>query len=86
MIFLLLMIASAIVAIFVRNGGPIGLPVLLISVIVFCVCRFAKVKDAEIDQIRQKIIQDNQITVVSTNCQSFPESFPVAQFKKQGWQ
>ena len=60
-ILLILSVASAIISIFMQGGIPIGLPILLICIGVFCCCRSQKIKDDEIDQILKEIIQDNQI-------------------------
>ena len=61
MILLVLVILSAIIATFIQGGGPIGLPIFLICIIGFAICRSLKMKDEEIDDILKKIIAENQI-------------------------
>lgn len=60
-IVLILAVASAIVAIFVQGGGPIGLPALLVCICAFSIIHSKKIKDDEIEQIIKKIKEDNQI-------------------------
>lgn len=60
-IVLILAVASAIVAIFVGGGGPIGLPALLVCICAFSILHSKKIKDDEIEQIIKKIKEDNQI-------------------------
>ena len=60
-IVLILAVASAIVAIFVQGGGPIGLPALLVLICAFSIIHSKKIKDDEIEQIIKKIKEDNQI-------------------------
>ncbi len=83
-ILLVVAIASGIVATFVRNGGPIGLPVLLVSIIAFCVCRSVRIKDAEIEQTLQKIIQDNQIAVSDHTLAGYELKDSAVQKTKEG--
>lgn len=60
-IVLILAVASAIVAIFIQGGGPIGLPALLVCICAFSIIHSKKIKDDEIEQIIKKIKDDNQI-------------------------
>ena len=60
-IVLILAVASAIVAIFIQGGGPIGLPALLVFICAFSIIHSKKIKDDEIEQIIKKIKEDNQI-------------------------
>lgn len=60
-IVLILAVASAIVAIFIQGGGPIGLPALLVLICAFSIIHSKKIKDDEIEQIIKKIKEDNQI-------------------------
>ena len=60
-IVLILAVASAIVAIFIQGGGPIGLPALLVCICAFSITHSKKIKDDEIEQIIKKIKEDNQI-------------------------
>ena len=60
-IVLILAVASAIVAIFIQGGGPIGLPALLVCICAFSIIHSKKIKDDEIEQIIKKIKEDNQI-------------------------
>ena len=52
---------SVFAMIFMRGGIPIGTPFLLVSIVAFCIIRSFKIKDSEIDQLIDKIIQDNRI-------------------------
>lgn len=61
MILLIIAIISSIVAIFIRGGGPIGLPVLLVCVVGLFICHSYKIKDNEIEQLLNKIMQDNNV-------------------------
>ena len=60
-ILLVVSVICVFVAIFVQGGIPMGLPVLLVCLVVFCVLRSFKIKDAEIEQILNKIIEENSI-------------------------
>lgn len=60
-ILLIVMGISVFVMIFVRGGIPMGTPVLLICIVAFCVLRSFKIKDSDIDQILDNMIQDNSI-------------------------
>lgn len=53
-VLLIIAIISLIVATFVQGGGPIGFPALLICIVVFCIYRSFKIKDAEIDRTLKK--------------------------------
>ena len=71
-IFLLILaLGSVIVAIFIPGGMPIGLPVLFICVFAFCVVRSQIIKDSEIDQILENIIQNNQIPLSDSTIVGF---------------
>ena len=58
---LILAVASAIVAIFIQGGGPIGLPASLVCICAFSIIHSKKIKDDEIEQMIKKIKEDNQI-------------------------
>ncbi len=60
-LLIILTVISAFVATFIRGGGPIGLPILLLCIIGFVICNSLKIKDSEVEQALKKIIQDNQI-------------------------
>lgn len=51
-------VLSLIAATFVDGGGPIGFPLAIVSIIVLIICKTAKIKDAEIDSLLDKIIKD----------------------------
>ena len=50
---------SAIVSIFVWGGGPIGLPLVVVSVFALVIYRSIKIKDEDIDDLINKIVTDN---------------------------
>ena len=52
-------IVAAIVATFVWGGGPIGIPLLALSLIVLVFSRSTRVKDSEIDRIVKKMFSEN---------------------------
>ena len=83
-VLLILMVASAIILIFIQGGGPIGLPLLLICVVAFCICRSLKIKDAEIDQMLKKIMQDNQITYSDSTIVGYDLKNTVVKKRKDG--
>lgn len=60
-ILIIVAVISVFVMIFMRGGIPIGTPFLLASIVAFCIVRSFKIKDSEIDQLLDKIIQDNNI-------------------------
>jgi len=83
-VLLIIAIVSLIVATFIQGGGPIGLPILLICIVVFCICRSLKIKDAEIDQILKKIIQDNQIMYSDSTIVGYDLKNTVVKKRKDG--
>ena len=83
-ILLILSVVSAIVATFIQGGGPIGLPILLICIVAFCICRSQKIKDTEIDQILKKIMQDNQITYSDSTIVGYDLKATVVKKRKDG--
>lgn len=70
-VLLVISIIAAYVMFFVRFGGPIALPVLLICTIGFGICRSKRVKDDELEEIIHKIIKDNQIEVSDNTIKSY---------------
>ena len=60
-ILIIVAVISVFMMIFMRGGIPIGTPFLLASIVAFCIVRSFKIKDSEIDQLLDKIIQDNNI-------------------------
>ena len=60
-LLVILTVISAFVATFIRGGGPIGLPILLMCIIGFIILNSLKIKDSEIEQVLKKIIQHNEI-------------------------
>lgn len=52
-------VVAAIVATFVWGGGPIGIPLLALSLMVLVFSRSTRVKDQEIDRIVQKMFSEN---------------------------
>ncbi len=83
-IVLILAIISLIVATFVQGGGPIGLPAFLICIIVFCIYRSFKIKDAEIDQTLKRIMQDNKIECSENGIQCYELKGTVIKKRKDG--
>ena len=83
-VLLIIAIVSLIVATFIQGGGPIGLPILLICIVVFCICRSLKIKDTEIDQILKKIIQDNQIMYSDSTIVGYDLKNTVVKKRKDG--
>ncbi len=83
-ILLILAVASAIISIFIDGGGPIGLPILLICIVVFCICRSLKIKDTEIDQMLEKIMQDNQIAYSDSTIVGYDLKNTVVKKRKDG--
>lgn len=83
-ILLILAVVSAIVSTFIQGGGPIGLPILLICIVAFCICRSLKIKDTEIDQILKKIMQDNQITYSDSTIAGYDLKNTVVKKRKDG--
>lgn len=61
MIFLAIAIVAGFVATFVWGGGPIGLPVTLVAILGFSICRSFKIRDTEMEHRLEKILVDNQI-------------------------
>lgn len=58
-IMVIVMIISAIVATFVWGGGPIGLPLLVVSIGVLIFLKSTKIKDNEIDDELNKFLANN---------------------------
>ncbi len=83
-ILIIVMVVSSIVSTFIQGGGPIGLPTLLICIGVFCICRSRKIKDEEIEQILEKIIQDNQITYSDNTIAAYDLKNAVVKKRKDG--
>ncbi len=83
-ILIILMVVSAIVATFIQGGGPIGLPILLVCIVAFCICRSRKIKDESIEQILEKIIQDNQITYSDNTIVAYDLKNAIVKKRKDG--
>lgn len=83
-IFLILAIISLIVATFIRGGGPIGIPASLVCVVVFCICRSFRIKDAEIDQTLKKIMQDNGVGSSESAIECYELNNTVIKKRKDG--
>ena len=60
-------VISFIVATFVWGGGPIGMPLLGIAVLVLIILKSSKVKAAEIDRELEKLIEEASIDSTSKN-------------------
>ena len=60
-ILIIVSVISVFVMIFVRGGIPMGTPILLACIVAFGVIRSFKIKDSDIDQILDKMIQDNSV-------------------------
>ncbi len=65
-ISLSLAVVSLLAATFVRGGGPVGLPALVICIVAFCVFRSLKVKDSEIDEMLKKFFRITKSTTPKT--------------------
>lgn len=83
-VLIIIAFVSLMIATFVQGGGPIGLPPLLICLIVFCIYRSFKIKDAEIDQTLKRIIQDNKIECSENSIQCFELKGTVTKKRKDG--
>ncbi len=83
-VLIIISIISFVVAAVVQGGGPIGLPVLLICLVAFCICRSFKIKDAEIEEILRKIMQDNKIECSENSIQCFDLKGAVIKKRKDG--
>lgn len=83
-VLIIIAFVSLMIATFVQGGGPIGLPALLICMIVFCIYRSFKIKDAEIDQTLKRIIQDNKIECSENSIQCFELKGTVTKKRKDG--
>ncbi len=84
LLLLALAIISGIVATFVDGGIPMGLPVLLVAVIGFYICRSLKIKDAVIDEILEKIIKENQIELSDQTMVGFDLKDTIVKKRKDG--
>ena len=83
-ILLIIAIVSLIVAIFIQGGGPIGLPVLLVCVAVFFICRSFKIKDNEIEQTLKKIMLDNKVKCSESIIECYELKNTVIKKRKDG--
>ncbi len=83
-VLIIIAFVSLMIATFVQGGGPIGLPASLICMIVFCIYRSFKIKDAEIDQTLKRIIQDNKIECSENSIQCFELKGTVTKKRKDG--
>lgn len=72
------------VAVFVRRGGPIGFPGVLVCAFLFCVFHSFKVGDSEIDQTLDKIKQDNKIEPSGDTIESYWLKDTVVKKRKDG--
>ena len=83
-ILLIISVASLIIAIFVRGGGPIGLPILLVCVVIFFISRSFKIKDDEIEHTIKKLIQDNKVKYSENAIESYELKNTVVKKRKDG--
>lgn len=83
-ILLIISVASLIIAIFVRGGGPIGLPILLVCVVIFFISRSFKIKDDEIEHTIKKLIQDNKVKYSEHAIESYELKNTVVKKRKDG--
>ncbi len=83
-VLLILAAVSLVVATFVQGGGPMGLPILLICIVVFCICRSFRTKDNEIDQALKRIILDNKIEYSKSAMESYDLRNTVIKKRKDG--
>ena len=83
-ILLIAAVISVFVMIFVRGGIPMGLPIFAVCAVVLCVIRSFKVKDSEIDQLLDKIIQDNNIERAETVIECYDLKNTSVKKRKEG--
>ncbi len=79
-----LIAVSAIVATFVTGGGPIGLPLLLVGVIGFVICRGRMIKDDEIDKILARLIEENKIESTANTLRGYNLTHEIIKRRKDG--
>lgn len=83
-VLIILSVVSLIAAAVIQGGGPIGLPVLLVCIVAFCICRSFKIKDSEIEEILRKTIQDNKIDCSENDIQCYDLKSAVIKKRKDG--
>ncbi len=83
-VLIIIAFVSLVIATFVQGGGPIGLPILMLSIIVICVYRSFKIKDTEIDQTLKRIIQDNKIECSENSIQCYELKGMLTKRRKDG--
>ena len=83
-VLIIISVVSLIVATVVQGGGPIGLPVLLVCIVVFCICRSFKIEDSEIEETLEKIIQENKIECSENSIQCYGLKSEVIKKRKDG--
>ncbi len=83
-ILIIIAIVSLIVATFVQGGGPIGLPVLLVCIVVFFICRSFKIKDDEIEHTLKKIMKDNKVKCSESAIECYELKNTVVKKRKDG--
>lgn len=83
-IFLAIAIVAGFVATFVWGGGPIGLPVMLIGIIGFTTCRSFKVKDAELERLLEKILEEKQVERTDNTLVGYDLNQTVLKKRKDG--
>ena len=83
-VLIIIAVLSLIVATVVQGGGPVGLPVLLVCIVAFCICRSFKIKDAEIDETLRKIMQEQKIECSEKSVQCYDLKNAVIKKRKDG--
>lgn len=83
-VLIIIAVLSLVVATVVQGGGPVGLPILLVCIVAFCICRSFKIKDAEIDETLRKIMQDNKIECSENSIQCYALRSTVIKKRKDG--
>mgnify|MGYP003303909995 CR=1 FL=1 len=83
-VLIIISVVSLIIAAVVQGGGPIGLPILLACIVGFCICRSFKIKDSEIEETLEKIIQDNKIECSENAIQCYDLKGAIIKKRKDG--
>lgn len=83
-LLLIFSLISAVVAIFVTGGGPIGIPLFFVCITGFAILRSQKIKDDEIDQAIKSIVDGNNIELTENTLSAYDLRNTKAKKKKSG--
>ena len=83
-LLLIFSLISAVVAIFVTGGGPIGIPLFFVCIIGFAILRSQKIKDDEIDQAIKSIVDGNNIELTENTLSAYDLRNTKVKKKKSG--